>query len=52
MGNDTILSMIRWWNSLHREYQAVAMLIILLVAIFGWLFWMIGEAAYNQSVPR
>jgi len=42
-GNSTI----RW------KRRAVATLIILIViTVFLWMLWMIGEAAYNQSVPR
>jgi uncharacterized membrane protein (DUF106 family) len=41
-------STIPWWKR-----NAVAMLIILIaITVFLWLFWMIGEAGYNQSVPR
>jgi hypothetical protein len=43
---------ILWWSRLHWKYKAVTILLLLLVAIFLWLFWMIGEAGYNQSVPR
>ncbi len=44
--------MASWWSRLHWKYKVVAMLILLLVAIFFRIFWMIGEAAYNLSVPR
>jgi hypothetical protein len=40
---------IPWW----KRKGAIAIAIgSAAVAIFAWLFWMIGEAGYNQTVPR
>ena len=41
-------STIPWWK---REAVAAVTILILLVGIFLLLFWMSGEAAYNQSAP-
>lgn len=44
--------MVSWWKKLDRERKAALVLIFVLVCIFGFMLWMIGQAAHNQSVPR
>jgi hypothetical protein len=37
-----------WW----RRNKAALVILLILVGTFAAMFWMIGQAAYNQSVPR
>jgi uncharacterized membrane protein (DUF106 family) len=40
-------------SNLRRKRNTLSMLIIVIaIIIFLWLFWMIGEAGYKQTVPR
>jgi hypothetical protein len=38
-----------WWK---RPKVPVIIILAILLAAFLFLFWIIGQAAYNQSVPR
>jgi hypothetical protein len=38
--------------SIRAKRTIIGMAIILIViAVFGWMFWMVGEAGYNQTNP-
>ena len=50
--SDRISFMVAWWKKLNREYKAALLVVFALVCVFGFMLWMIGQAAYNQSVPR
>jgi hypothetical protein len=42
-------SKLPWWK---RQTLPAIIILAILLATFLFLFWMIGHAAYNQSVPR
>ena len=39
-------------SRVHWKYKVATGLMILLVILFLWLFWMHGEAGWNQVAPR
>jgi hypothetical protein len=42
-------SKLPWWK---RQTVPAIIILAILLATFIFMFWLIGEAAYNQSVPR
>jgi hypothetical protein len=42
-------SKLPWWK---RQTIPAIIILAILLATFLFLFWMVGQAGYNQTVPR